>query len=1066
MPRPASVLLFAFCSAVLFSFVHCRAENPAPLSAADCRSASLSGLGRAVAPRLAGLGPWEPCDRTSAGRCPGAHLSARSVSSLPNTCSSDDEKSLAALQRLVLDPEGTDEALTKLEAAAHRPPQDAIRWNDLAVAYFLRAERQDRPADLVRAHDAVSKSLALDGSAPEARFNRALIESALLPPYLGAAAWEPVIGSETDAQWATEARSRQAALAARRDETRVRSWEEIKKILLEAADLDDRAAIREHLGNFPAQEGGLAYWLLLGGWAQAQAAGDSATAKARLTSAHRIAEEIVRLTGDRLAMDAVEAVREAVAQGDKALIRNLVTAHSYLQEKNSLGGQVAHLREAQSPLAAWAEIQDIKSSKAKCEASEQQRLAVLARQLKAKEYNVLAAMAFGNLGLCPRREVERLSDYEEAIAAAEKGRDQKSVAVLEVRRSEILLVLGEEESGWTSLAPHLLAIEGLRDLKDRMTLFLTTAKLATALGNTGLALQLLTAAIELGRSHEKPSEVATNLAVAYRARGAALLTLEDEPAAAADLEAAELLSEANENEKALLPMLRVAQAEAAAKASKSQEALALWKTALDQLDAESPAFLRAQIHFGRAELYQELGDSAGFKADLQAGLGLIEEEERHNLEVGPRGLGDAYFDRFAEVAEQYVTLLLDSDHAPDTFLRLERGRAFEPLTRLRDLPLAPAEFRALTAGDSPLDLAALRRHLPTRTALLSYSVLPDRLLVWVVTADGAWPVTLPVGREQIRTWADDVRRALDADEGLSTALEAPYPTLVAAPLAAAGSAPVDRLVLVLDEELHQLPFAALRNPETQRYLIQDRTVSVAPSATLFLYSLLRDAEAPRDPRAHALLVGNPAFDPRSLLARGLRSLGEAAQEVLKIRSFYPTSSVVLGPHATRRRWLAELPSAAVVHYGGHAVANERAPSKSLLLLAPEGETPGEILADELLGDGTLPRTRLVVLAACSTAGGQPIGPLGLAPLVRPFLEAGVPGVVGTLWDVDTFAAQYFSETFHERLSHGLDAATALRETQLAMLDHDNDFLRRPESWAAYALVGFASSPFPSGGGAF
>ena len=144
------------------------------------------------------------------------------------------------------------------------------------------------------------------------------------------------------------------------------------------------------------------------------------------------------------------------------------------------------------------------------------------------------------------------------------------------------------------------------------------------------------------------------------------------------------------------------------------------------------------------------------------------------------------------------------------------------------------------------------------------------------------------------------------------------------------------------------------------------------------------------------------------------------------------------------------------------MANSDEPYRSFLLLAPtENDAVGALDAERLLKELRLERTRLVVLSACSSAGGTPVGPEGLAPLVRPLIAAGVPGVVGTLWNVgENSATAELLVRFHQHYREGLDAADALRLAQLEML-RDPDLERSSVvAWAPFQMVGYASSPFP------
>jgi CHAT domain-containing protein len=148
----------------------------------------------------------------------------------------------------------------------------------------------------------------------------------------------------------------------------------------------------------------------------------------------------------------------------------------------------------------------------------------------------------------------------------------------------------------------------------------------------------------------------------------------------------------------------------------------------------------------------------------------------------------------------------------------------------------------------------------------------------------------------------------------------------------------------------------------------------------------------------------------------------------------------------------------VVHFAGHAVSDPELPFRSSLLLAPTAGRTGTLHAEELVAELEAPTTRLVVLAACSSAGGAPIGPEGLSALVRPFFAAGVPGVVGSLWNVGDETTKELLVEFHRHFMAGEDAASALRSAQLALLKQQGSALQTAYAWAPFQVIGYASSP--------
>ena len=163
--------------------------------------------------------------------------------------------------------------------------------------------------------------------------------------------------------------------------------------------------------------------------------------------------------------------------------------------------------------------------------------------------------------------------------------------------------------------------------------------------------------------------------------------------------------------------------------------------------------------------------------------------------------------------------------------------------------------------------------------------------------------------------------------------------------------------------------------------------------------------------------------------------------------------------ATVPSFFRMVPESSIVHFAGHAVANPDVPSESLLLFAPaRGGHRGVLIAEELLARLQSNQTRLFVMAACSTAGGVPIGAEGLAPLVRPILAAGVPAVVGSLWDIPDYAARMLFGFFHQHYREGRDADVALQLAQQDML-RGTELSKSPALWGSFQMTGFASSPF-------
>ncbi|HEX8617249.1 MAG TPA: CHAT domain-containing protein, partial [Thermoanaerobaculia bacterium] len=402
------------------------------------------------------------------------------------------------------------------------------------------------------------------------------------------------------------------------------------------------------------------------------------------------------------------------------------------------------------------------------------------------------------------------------------------------------------------------------------------------------------------------------------------------------------------------------------------------------------------------------------------------------------------------------------------FAYVERARAFELLDLIRQHPSVPKQFKELTANSQTADRGQIQASLPSGTYLMVFSVFKDATYTWILSRDRFEVTQQNTTRQDVERWTAELHaRAAKRDhEGFKRALHAPYEGLISLPLSvikresAGTGVRIVRIVIVPDGAMHGLPFSALRGPGTP-YLIQEAPLAIAGSATLYLYSLARDA-ALNVTHPTALIVGNPAFNRALPHARGMQRLPYAEQEAREIqRTYGADAELLVGAEATVPAFLALARTKTLIHVAAHARPVPNAPSRSVILFAPSAKHWGALEAQELLTKLKLDQTKLVVLAACSSAGGLPVGPEGVAPLVRPLIAAGVPAVVGTLWDVDDATAQELMVSFHRHYEAGRDVTVALQQAQLDLLESKNIGHQSPLAWAPFQVIGHAGSPFGS-----
>ena len=145
----------------------------------------------------------------------------------------------------------------------------------------------------------------------------------------------------------------------------------------------------------------------------------------------------------------------------------------------------------------------------------------------------------------------------------------------------------------------------------------------------------------------------------------------------------------------------------------------------------------------------------------------------------------------------------------------------------------------------------------------------------------------------------------------------------------------------------------------------------------------------------------------------------------------------------------------MIHLAAHAEVDSQYPTLSRLVLAGNDTlTAGELYSQDFGA------TRLVVLSACRTARGPITATEGVESLARPFLAAGVPAVVASLWDVDDGATAELMIAFHRHLRSGLTGPAALRAAQIELLRSDDDGLRSAAGWGAFQWIGGWPTPAP------
>lgn len=403
----------------------------------------------------------------------------------------------------------------------------------------------------------------------------------------------------------------------------------------------------------------------------------------------------------------------------------------------------------------------------------------------------------------------------------------------------------------------------------------------------------------------------------------------------------------------------------------------------------------------------------------------------------------------------------------------ERSGALAELARLeREEEAASARL----AAEDPA-FAAVRLTPQPRTADLRAALAPDEALVilqvidlpldaggsyggwvWVFTRDGLDVVRIADTTGLTARIDAFVGLIAQRDQGAATAAARLFRDVFGTALDHL-SASVTRLVLVADEALPRVPFAALRPSPDASPLADRYALTLAPSAAMWLaWRRLRPEPAPYP----ALVLASPSWAGAVAAEGDLRRTAAAAawppRSALPfgrhegrwlLRELGPGTRVLTGPAAGETQLKAEpLSRYRLLHFATHASVDARHPERTAVLLAAGGPHEDGLLQVREIVDLPLDDS-VVVLSACESAAGRLVPGEGLMGLAHAFFRAGARTVVANLWPVRDVEAARMFESVARHLGKGRSVAESVA---LARREHIASGAPA-EAWAGLVVMG-------------
>jgi len=248
------------------------------------------------------------------------------------------------------------------------------------------------------------------------------------------------------------------------------------------------------------------------------------------------------------------------------------------------------------------------------------------------------------------------------------------------------------------------------------------------------------------------------------------------------------------------------------------------------------------------------------------------------------------------------------------------------------------------------------------------------------------------------------------------------------------------------------------------YLLKDYALNYAYSATLWVNN------SRKTQRNYTFEYGGfaPEYTSNAIssvnTSGGLFDLPAARDEVVSISNLVG-GKAFLESDATKEKFLEDASQFRILHLAMHGLVEEEEPDHletrhvlslsgaSQLVFAPVGNGPDNYLL-------TMPEiynlrlnADLVVLSACNTGYGKVVKGEGVMSLSRPFIYAGSPSLVLSLWQVPDNGTKRLMYSFFEELLKGKNKDEALRQAKLTYLEDNPKSASHPIYWAGFITTG-------------
>jgi len=976
-----------------------------------------------------------------------------------------------ALGRLHLLKEEFNDAETLLKQVISEEPKNATAYVDLASVYYEQGVKSESPQYYFQAAKHLQTATEIFPKLAEAWFNLALCHERMLLFTDAKKDWEKYLELDANSQWANEARDRLQKLR-ERSVLREPQPDKVAEELRAAVDEKNEATLRRLLEENFTVVTELTTGRLMDDYLAAAIEGKQPEAAKHHQLLQYLAELIRDTKGDHYFTDLLrfvdtspitwlEKIRDIRAQlqqvkvfsdayQDKQAIQLAMTAKAVAESI----ADVCHTE------AALYEIARIYSPE-----TETKELSMLRQKLLSEtilhrhlQMQVRALLALANQYGAERRMSSWLESDRQSLDIAKRLNDADLIVATLRDIGLAYADFGEQEQG---LKAYYAATQKLYadylPLSKACLIYIQFARSLTVYGHFREAYSYQREALQLCQKSRPAIYLNT---IGRAAKYAALAGQTDESLRLFQqaISASEYYSQAI-NTQSVAVDLYLSQGDALVKNQRYSEAELAYQKASEKLGSLNNLYYQSVIQHGLSASLLPQGKIQEAEAALNKSIELI-ELSRSNVNAATER--STFVGGQLNVYKSMVDFQYFYRHSPERafdFSEKYRNRELLDLINQAQTTVWQESKQDLKLNTSaqPQSLNEIQQVLPADAQMVEYALTEKHLLIWVINRESWLTKDVPITAAQLQALVSEYLQAISERRELAllnSQSQELYRLLIQPVTGHLKSQ--QNLVFVPDGVLNSLPFASLVNPASGHYLVEEFTLCVSPSANV-LARLLKQSQANRGkPVQSVLAVSDPEFN-RQLFPK-LSRLPGAQEEVKELPALYRISEELTRAQATKAAFLRKAKNFQALHLAAHSIINANEPLLSSVLLAvePRRQTASSeslLLAHEIFRL-RLPQTRLVILSSCNSLVNQTAGHNGLGGLAHAFFSAGVPTVIGSLWEVNDDSTAGLMTAFHRNWrSSGVSIGQALRQAQLSRLRSTKESWRHPANWAAFYVSG-------------